>query len=294
MKTLSFIRHFGRLGNNMVYIINSIEYCLKYGFNKINIGESVSKNNKKHYVNILLISNIIDINNADNNECNNEDTCGYRHYNAFIPFYKRRENAQLYLVPKLKITPQIIDKDALVIHIRGGDVFKRGHKAYVQPPLSYYEKIIKSRSWSKIYLISEDTCNPCFNIIKNNYNCISFLDMKLGFENDLSIMLGATNFVTSKSSLSPLIIQLNSNIKNVYVADYFLCINEKSSNYSKKEDIIWWSNDICKNEEFKDKNIFEYHGITFNIIDCCNFINKINDKNYDLSKSQNRQLLIDN
>mgnify|MGYP007125914670 CR=1 FL=1 len=87
---------------------------------------------------------------------------------------------------------------------------------------------------------------------------------------------------------------LNSNIKNVYVADYFLCINEKSSNYSKKEDIIWWSNDICKNEEFKDKNIFEYHGITFNIIDCCNFINKINDKNYDLSKSQNRQLLIDN
>ena len=154
---------------------------------------------------------------------------GHFFYKRENPFFRRKQIAQDYIIPRLKFQPITIDKDALVIHLRGGDIFDRGHYAYVQPPLSFYVNIIESKNWSKIYLISEDKKNKCFDVLIINYDCITLFDNKnenrsQDFQKDLQIMIGCCNFVASKSSLSPLIIQLFT-IKNVYLTSEYLTTN---------------------------------------------------------------------
>lgn len=60
----------------------------------------------------------------------------------------------------------LFDESSLVIHVRGGDVFKSGevHSGYAQPPLVFYRDIINSRSWGRVYVVSglgELSRNPC-------------------------------------------------------------------------------------------------------------------------------------
>ena len=92
-------------------------------------------------------------------------------------------------------------------------------------------------------------------------------------------MLGATHFVASKSSLSPLIIQLSSKIKHVYLADYFLDSSDqrdKEARFEKAENQIWWSN------EFKNKTEdFKSCGIDFHVLNYKSYIAKFNASNYD-------------
>lgn len=293
---LTITKHMGRLGNNMVYIINAIDYCLKNNIERLYFNEPIPSEN--HQIKLLLNNCFIDLShNISNNQTKNVDFWGHYFYRELVPFYIRKQLAQKYIVPIMKIKPQTIDENALVIHIRGGDIFSRHHYAYVQPPLSFYEKIINSKKWSKIYLISEDNRNPCFDILKKKYNCISSLDNKnrhggnlWGFEEDLSLMIGATNFVASKSSLSPLIIQLSKTIKNVFLANYFIDNHSKrKNNFEKNENAIWWSSDLVNKE-----GQFEYYNLIFNVIDCTNFINLFNKDNHDLSKPENKLLLVNN
>ncbi len=299
MKSITITKHTGRLGNNMIYIINGIDYCIKNNINRLIFNKPIPSNN--HHINILLDGEYINIKNSNNdtsdNNTSNENHWGHYFYREHVPFYRRKEIVEKYILPNLKIKPRKIDSNALVIHLRGGDIFSRGHYAYIQPPLSFYEKIINSKQWSKIYLISEDNRNPCFNILKKKYNCISCLDANnrnggnlWGFNEDLSIMIGATNFVASKSSLSPLIIQLSKTIKNVYIGHYFIdSPANRNSNYEKGENQIWWSNDL------KNKlGILNYHNIIFNVIECKKFIQLFNKTNFDLSKKENKNLLINN
>lgn len=56
--------------------------------------------------------------------------------------------------------------EALVIHLRSGDVFwNEPHRDYGQPPFAFYELVVKSKKWEKIILVSEDQENPCFALI---------------------------------------------------------------------------------------------------------------------------------
>ena len=298
MSTLTITKHMGRLGNNMTYIINAIDYCIENNINRLIFNKPIHSNN--HHINILIHGDSIDINideKRKNSKKKNESQWGHYFYRDNVPFFKRKEIALKYIVPKLKITPQKINNNALVIHIRGGDIFSRGHYAYIQPPISFYEKIINSKKWEKIYLISEDNKNPCLEILKNKYNCISSLDNKerngknnWGFNEDLSIMLGATNFVASKSSLSPLIIQLSKTIKNIYLADYFIDEpRDRESNYEKGENQIWWSSDLSG----KNGN-FEYHNLNFFVSDYKKYIKLFDKTNFDLSHPENKHLLLIN
>ena len=291
---LTINKHMGRLGNNMVYIINAIDYCLKNNIYCLNF--TAPKPGQNHQIKILLDKTYIDISKEVSKEVsNNVEFWGHYFYREFVPFYRRREIVQKYIVPLMKINPQTIDENALVIHLRGGDIFCREHYAYIQPPLSFYEKIIDSKSWSKIYLMSEDNNNPCFDILKNKYNCISCLDNKnrhggngWGFVDDLSLMIGATNFIASKSSLSPLIIQLSKTIKNIYLANYFIDNSlTRKSDYEKGENQIWWSTDLMNKT-----GVFEYHDMIFNVLDCNEYINFFNKNNLKLYNLKNQILLI--
>ena len=284
ISNLKISRHFGRLGNNMNYIINAIQYCIDHNILKLDIGKTQIGN--QHRVNTLFEDEIININvNSDIPLGKSLSHWGHFFYKSENPFYRRKEIVQHYIIPRIKFQPKIINKDDLVIHLRGGDIFTRGHYAYVQPPLSFYVNIIKSRNWSEIYVISEDKKNPCFDILVNKYNCKSFMSdenekCSQDFQKDLQVMIGCYNFVASKSSLSPLIVQLSSTIKNVYLANEYLTTN-------LRENQIWWSDDLKNRSES-----FEYYGLTFHIQNYSKYFDQFHN-NFDLSKPENKKLLID-
>jgi len=299
MKTLTITKHFGRLGNNMTYIIQAIDYCLKHDINKLIFNKPCPGQN--HQIGLLIEGFEIIIKENNTNEICNEDHWGHYFYGSYVPFVERREIIQKFIVPNLIIKPKKINHDDLVIHLRGGDIFYRGHYAYIQPPISFYKKIIEKQKWNNIYLVSEDDRNPCFNILKETYNCISCLDNEnrhggnyWGFREDISLMLGSTHFVASKSSLSPLIVQLSNTIKNVYLCDFFIDEPKKrkqdsSDHFEKDENQKWWSNDFKnKKTDFIDSNI------NFFVYDYSDYIIKFNKDNFDLSKPKNKQIMVEN
>jgi hypothetical protein len=61
------------------------------------------------------------------------------------------------------------EKD-LTLHIRGSDIFnKQPHPDYVPPPLIYYSDVIESREYENVFIISEDTKNPCISELKKRF-----------------------------------------------------------------------------------------------------------------------------
>lgn len=110
--------------------------------------------------------------------------------------------------------------DDLVIHIRSGDLFCEGwvHPNYVTPPLSYYKNIINANKYDNIYLIAEDRLNPCINKLLELYPKIKFKIQSL--KDDITLILRATNIVTSYGTFIPGILRFSDNIKNIYSPDY--------------------------------------------------------------------------
>ena len=65
-----------------------------------------------------------------------------------------------------------VPSDSLVIHLRSGDVFKPSpHRAYVQPPLSLYDKIIKTERYKKVIVVTDPSrSNPCLKPLVKKYS----------------------------------------------------------------------------------------------------------------------------
>tara|TARA_Y100000389_G_C17388390_1_gene478413 strand:- start:42 stop:752 length:711 start_codon:yes stop_codon:yes gene_type:complete len=120
---------------------------------------------------------------------------------------------------RLKETPDL-DENTVVIHIRSGDIFKNCiHPAYISPPFSYYENILDNNSFSKIILISENTANPCVNLLLEKYkNKISYKKNPLTV--DISILLKAKMLIESFGSFSNNLILFSENLKKLYKPSY--------------------------------------------------------------------------
>uniref|UniRef100_A0A6C0HT03 Glycosyltransferase n=1 Tax=viral metagenome TaxID=1070528 RepID=A0A6C0HT03_9ZZZZ len=117
-------------------------------------------------------------------------------------------------------------KNDLVIHIRSGDLFQKNpHPKYLTPPLSYYKDIIERNNYENIYLISEDTLNPCINKLLALYPNIKFKLQSL--EEDIKLILGASNIVISYGTFIPQLLDFSDNIKCIYVPSYL-------NNYKKE------------------------------------------------------------
>lgn len=55
------------------------------------------------------------------------------------------------------------DDKEIVVHLRSGDVFRPDAPApptYGQPPLAFYQKVLKSRRWDKVWIVFENGLNP--------------------------------------------------------------------------------------------------------------------------------------
>lgn len=120
-------------------------------------------------------------------------------------------------LPKFDINP-----NDLFIHIRSGDIFRyqsnRG-MSYAQPPLCFYENILNSFKFRRIYIIAQDKLNPLINILTKKFKKIIFSINSL--KEDIFILLNAYNIVASISSLLTTLIIINDNLKILWEYDLY-------------------------------------------------------------------------
>jgi hypothetical protein len=134
-----------------------------------------------------------------------------------------RRVAKEYMVPKLKIRVRdTLPSDTLVIHLRGGDVFRGGDKAilnYVQNPLSFYENlIIKFRK--TIVVTEPGNKNPIAEALARNSSVII---QSSTIEEDFGLLLSAQNIASSGVGTFAVAAAIcSTRIKNFYCSDAYL------------------------------------------------------------------------
>lgn len=109
-----------------------------------------------------------------------------------------------------------LDPETLVIHIRSGDVFtNKPHSSLGQPPLSFYQYVIREEKPSKIVLVFEDYANPVIGRLISHVSGLNIpFDVSSGdFRTDVSVLLSARKLVTSVGTLADAILLLSPNIE---------------------------------------------------------------------------------
>jgi len=146
-------------------------------------------------------------------------------------------------IPKFKN-----DENDLFINIRSGDVFiNKINHMYSQPPLCFYQKIIRENKFNKIYILSNGHENPVVNKLLQIYPKIKYIHGVI--EYDISVIVNAYNFVMPISTFPMTLIYLNNNLKNLYYyellkfiitdANLTYHIMKPSNNYSKIMERKW-------------------------------------------------------
>jgi hypothetical protein len=218
---------FGRLGNNISQISNMIDIAIYYKHNIVF--------NKKHSLfNLLLIENYFS--KYNNSEVKvSENNFYYKNYPLEI--YKKNIEERNKLLKEVFLIKDIkkLSENDLVIHIRSGDIFKNNkpHPRYIPPPLSYYTKHINKNNYNKIIILCEDRVNPVVNellkLYKNAIHTINTLN------EDIKIVLSATNIIFSVGTFIPALLKMSDNIKYVEGFDYNNKTSDKGYNVSNNE-----------------------------------------------------------
>lgn len=135
----------------------------------------------------------------------------------------------------------------ICIHIRGGDIFNHlVHGMYVQPPLDYYLKIIRSNQTSKICIVSEDDSNPVMPYLKKyvQYHKLKNITFKSSsLINDIMTLSRCRNLIFSFGSFCILPLLVSNTIKTVIIPKSVLVMNWFKAESTKYEiKIIDFSN----------------------------------------------------
>ena len=142
-------------------------------------------------------------------------------YNSEIQLNERREILQRYILANCRL-PSLPPINCLVIHMRGGDILRQSpppHSVYVQPPLSFYKKVIEDCPLKKIIILTEDIPNPCAKIIANAYDNCKIQSSKL--LDDVSTFLQATHVCFNTSgTFGETLALMSPNIKAAYIPKY--------------------------------------------------------------------------
>uniref|UniRef100_A0A6C0DQN2 Glycosyltransferase n=1 Tax=viral metagenome TaxID=1070528 RepID=A0A6C0DQN2_9ZZZZ len=205
-----------RLGNFLKQLRYAIHIGLFYNYNVI-IPEHALLNTTYLVINNTITMDAQEITNKDeffySKRIDNVDKSAFSMNRAKV----RNMIKEIFI---LKSSP-INGSDHVVIHIRSGDLFseRRPHGAYLSPPLSYYTDIISTRSYENIYLVAEDRRNPCINRLLELYPKIVFKLQTL--EDDIKLILAASNVIMSVGTFIPELLNLSDNIKSIHAPSYW-------------------------------------------------------------------------
>lgn len=208
---LKINRWYGRLGNNIIQVINCIQIASYYNYNIIIPSH---KYLTKQYITINK-----SITNSNNNIYNHNYTRRITRFEKVV--YEKNIEFTISILQEIFSIKNVptLHENTVVIHIRSGDIFHSyPHGKYIMPPLSYYTNIINSNNFKKIIMISEDRSNPCVNKLLVLYPIIEFRMNTL--DEDIKLLLGSQNVIESFGTFAPALLTLSKNIKNIYRPSY--------------------------------------------------------------------------
>ena len=226
-----YIKDFYNFGNNVIALNNAIFYCEIIDCHRIILNDKGNNKLNKLIENSIYIEKYnITIKRGHHVDCNDETVfCpSLLTWDTFTPIVVKPQIRTDYIkgeILKNIPVPNVNPKD-LYIHLRGGDIFKmKTLHYYAQPPLCFYEKIIKDNKFNNIYIIAMDKNNVVLDALMNKYKDIIF--KQNNFEYDLSLLIYAYNIAASVSTFLISSIKFNDNLKDLWEYD----INRLSEKY---------------------------------------------------------------
>lgn len=196
---------YGRLGNNLLSVLNAIHLAVMQGhtivrfpphelFTQTEIRLSDGDDNPT----------IIPMANMDPGEADPK-----------LDLHTLRQYFQAHVKDVCTVTSDLsVPDDTLYIHLRSGDIFVHPHPKYVQPPMSYYNRIIQN--YDNIVLISENRLNPCVQALLDKYTS-KIVWRPQSMMADLRALASATHLVGSFSTFTLAAFILNTRIRNFYL-----------------------------------------------------------------------------
>jgi hypothetical protein len=237
-----FTSWYGRLGNNIFQLIHVIHIALFY---KYRICFSCDSH---PFFDIRIIEKYFSNNNDDGKKIEDKYNFFYGSEikNISNEVYGKNKKETIDLLKSAFIIKDVnkLDENDIVIHVRSGDLFnKNPYSEYIPPPLSYYTNILNNNKYNMIIIVCEDEINPVVHELLKLYHNANY--SKNNLENDIKIILGATNIIESVGSFIPGLTIFSSNIKKIYspymykrqLEQYYL-INKPWKNTQEQRDAI--------------------------------------------------------
>ena len=230
---------YGRFGNNFISLVNAIISA------------------KKHKAKLIIPKHpIFETYNIDFSDGINDDILfkdNFYYNNIYTVNISYDELIQCVKEYIIKMIPKNLyndfPNDVLVIHIRSGYDFLVNNfiEAYIQPPFSYYDKLISETNYKKYLIVSESLNNPVITMLKDKYqdkiiiNEIgnTIFNINNTFKFDLSILLNAKNIVLSPSTLSIAIACLSKK-HNIYLFNTIHKFTNSDNIFNQVEKILWY------------------------------------------------------
>ena len=110
-------------------------------------------------------------------------------------------------------------ESTIVIHLRGGDVFgKRKPPSYGQPPLGFYEKILRTGRWKSAVIVHQDHSNPVLTELMKLCDELAIVATSSSgaLSEDLPVLMRARNLVVARGSFGSAVAGLSQHVRNVY------------------------------------------------------------------------------
>lgn len=137
----------------------------------------------------------------------------------------RRKVLQKYIRPLLSLPePVLAQPYELTIHLRSGDIFGPSpHPHYVQPPLAFYKKIVRSGfeagTYSSVRLVFEDRGNPCVDALGAFVHKLGLdlIEQSGSFSEDMAVLMGARDLVFGFGTFGLSIAYLSDHLEKIDV-----------------------------------------------------------------------------
>ena len=116
--------------------------------------------------------------------------------------------------PDLRVRP-----DDLVLHFRAGDVFSGNvHRAYGQPPLSYYLSAVEREQPARVWLVFEDEGNPCVNAAEAalRERGMDVILQSGTLDEDLRVLMSARRIVAGRGTFVRMVAHLSNYLTKIY------------------------------------------------------------------------------
>lgn len=212
MSTIYLPEWYGRLGNNVIQLINVITYGLQNNYDIIKFPYHYAFNTTEIILN--KSNNILD---PIKTFLAREECCFY--FMVMNDKLKYTINIKEIFNKYIKnifnnINYNLDINYELTIYFRSGDIFERElNSDYVQPSLSFYQEVIKNKS--NILLVSENLNNPIAKLFSYKY-----LWKQNDIFEDLNILINSKEIVMGNSTFCLLILLLSDKNEKIYMADY--------------------------------------------------------------------------